>query len=91
MLKRLPAVLHCERLGFDPWVGKTPWRRKWLPTLVLLPRESHGWRRLVGYSPWGGKESDMTEQLHYFHQSTPLVLEAELTFHLKKIKNIHKF
>ena len=39
------------------------WRRKWQPTPVLLPGESHGWRSLVGYSPWGRKEFDMTERL----------------------------
>ena len=39
-------------------------KRKWHPTPVLLPGESHGWRSLVGYSPWGHTESDMTEQLH---------------------------
>ena len=43
------------------------WRRKWQPTPVLLPRKFHGWRSLVGYSPWGCKESDTTEQLHH-HQ-----------------------
>ena len=37
------------------------WRRKWQPTPVLLPGESHGWRSLVGCSPWGHTESDMTE------------------------------
>ena len=51
--------------GFHPWVGKIPWRRKWQPTPVLLPGESHGWRSLVGYSPWGCKESDMTEPFHF--------------------------
>ena len=40
------------------------WRRQWHPTLVLLPGKSHGWRSLVGCSPWGRKESDMTERLH---------------------------
>ena len=40
-------------------------RRKWQPTPVLLPAKSHGPRSLVGYSPWGRKESDMTEQLHF--------------------------
>ena len=53
--------LECRRPGFDPWVGKIPWRRIWQPTPVLLPGESHGGRSLVGYSPWGHKESDMTE------------------------------
>ena len=38
-----------------------PWRREWLPTLVFLPGEFHGSRSLVGYSPWGCKESNMTE------------------------------
>ena len=50
---------------FDPWVGKIPWRRKWQPTPVLLPRKFHGWRSLVGYNPWGHKESDTTEWLHF--------------------------
>ena len=42
-----------KRHGFDPWVGKIPWRRKWGPTPVFLSGESHGQRNLVGYSPWG--------------------------------------
>ena len=41
------------------------WRRKWQPTPVLLPGKSHGWRRLVGCSPWGHKESDTTKLLHF--------------------------
>ena len=49
---------------FDPWVKKMPWRRKWQPTPVILPGKFHGLRRLVGYSPWGCKESDTTEQFH---------------------------
>ena len=55
---------QCRRLmrhGFDPWVGKIPWRRTWKPTLVFLTGESHGERSLVCYSPWGRKESDTTE------------------------------
>ena len=45
-----------------------PWRRKWQPTLVFLPGESHGLRSLVGYSPQGSKELDRTERLHFhFH------------------------
>ena len=63
MAQRLKS-LQCRRPGFDPWVGKIPWRRKWQPTPVLLPGESHGQRSLVGYSPRSRKESDMTEQLH---------------------------
>ena len=41
------------------------WRRQWHPTPVLLPGKSHGWKSLVGYSPWGHKESDTTERLHF--------------------------
>ena len=48
--------------GFAPWVWKMPWIREWLPTPVFLPGQSHGQRRLEGYSLWGHKESDTTEQ-----------------------------
>ena len=61
MVKSLPAMLET---GFDSWVGKIPWRRRWQPTPALLLGKFHGWRSLVGYSPWGHKESDMTKQLH---------------------------
>ena len=57
-------------IGFDLWVGKIPWRRKWQLTSELLPGESHEQRSLVGYSPWGSKESDMTEQLHVHLRNT---------------------
>ena len=50
-----------KRRGFDPWVGKIPWRRAWQPVLVFLPEEFHGQRSLVDYSPWSCKESDTTE------------------------------
>ena len=50
------------RDSFDPCVGKIPWSRKWQPTPIFLPRESHGQRSLVGYnSLWGRKEPDTTE------------------------------
>ena len=55
--------------GLDPWVGKIPWRRKWQPAPVFLPGEAHRWRSLVGYSPRGRKESDMTERLHFHFQN----------------------
>ena len=75
---RSPAL--SGRFGFDPWVRKIPWRRKWQPTpVLLLPGKFHGWRSLVGYSPWECKESDKTERLHFlsfflfFTTSTTLV------------------
>ena len=48
-------------VGFDPWVGKIPWRRAWQSIPVFLPGESQGQRSLAGYSPWGHTESDMTK------------------------------
>ena len=45
-----------RRCGFNAWVGKIPWRRKWQPTPVFLPGESHGQRSLVGYGSWGDRE-----------------------------------
>ena len=50
--------------GFAPWIGKISCGWKWQPTSVFLPGKSHGQRSLVGYSPWGHKESDTTEQLN---------------------------
>ena len=60
------SACQCRRFrrcGFNPWVGKIPWRRKWQPTPVFLPEKSHGQRSLASYSPWDLKESDMNEQL----------------------------
>ena len=58
---RLPTMMET---GFNPWVGKISCKRKWQPTPVFFPGKSHGQRSLIGYSPWGRKESDMTEQLN---------------------------
>ena len=57
---------RCKRCGFDPWVGKTPWRRKWQPTPVFLSGTFQEQRSLVGYKEsdttlWDHKESDTTE------------------------------
>ena len=51
------------------------WRRQWHPTPALLPGKSHGWRSLVGCSPWGRKESDTTERLP-FHFSLSCIGEG---------------
>ena len=84
-LKRLPGMqeTRVRSLGRED-----PWRRKWQPTPVPLPGESHGGRSLVGYSPWGRKESDTTERLHFHFslscidwrrqwQPTPVFLPGE--------------
>ena len=52
-----------RRHGFDPWIGKISYRGKWQPTLVFLLGKVHVQRSLVGYNPWGHKESDTTKQL----------------------------
>ena len=52
-----------KRPGFDLWVWNIPWKWERLHSPVFLPGKSHGQRRLVGYSPWGHKESDRTEGL----------------------------
>ena len=51
---------------FNPWVGRIPGKRKWLPTAVFLPGEFYGQRSLVGYSSWGHNESDRTEATNTF-------------------------
>ena len=48
-----------KRQGFNPWVGKILWSRKWQPAPVFLPGKFHGQKSLVGYNPWGCKESKM--------------------------------
>ena len=50
-----------KRWGFNPWVGKIPWRRAWQSIAVFLLGESLGQRSLEGYSPQGRKELDTTE------------------------------
>ena len=60
--KKLKNLL-MQRLEFDHWVTKIPWRRKWQPAPVFLPGKSYGQRSLAGYSLWGNKEWDKTEQL----------------------------
>ena len=57
MVKNLSPM---QETGFDPYIGKIPWRKKWQPTPVFLPGKAQGWRSLAGYSPRGHKESDMT-------------------------------
>ena len=62
-------VRRQKRHGFDPRVGKIIWRRAWQPIPVFLPGESHGQRNLMGYSPWGHQELDMTKVTAHTGQS----------------------
>ena len=63
LLSGKESAFQRRRLGFDPYVGKIPWRRNWQHTPVFLPGKSHDQRSLVGFSPWDCKESDTTEQV----------------------------
>ena len=65
------SACKCTRCGFDPWVRKIPWRRKWQPTPVFLPEKSRGQRSLADYSTKGHRESDTTERLSM--QKSPTV------------------
>ena len=68
--------LKRTRIHMTQLISSTCWRRRqWHPTPVLLPGKSHGWRSLVGCSPWGREESDTTEQLH-FHFSLSCIGEG---------------
>ena len=62
-------------MAFLPYSAGLDWSRQWHRTPVLLPGKSHGWRNLVGCSPWGLKESDTTERLH-FHFSLSCIGEG---------------
>ena len=76
MVKNLPATQ-----GFDPWIGKMPWRREWSPSPVFLPGESHRQWSLAGYSAWVCEESDTTDQLsvHAQHLTRCLMKGPHLT------------
>ena len=93
-----------RRLRFDPWVGTTSWSRKWQPTPGFLPGKFHRQRSLVGYSPWGRKESDVTEWLNntqtYDRRSSgqaespatrgPVPPASRISFQVKPISEISK-
>ena len=63
MAKNLPAMQETQ---VNPWVRMIPWRREWQTTPVFLPREFHGQRSLVSYSPQGHKELDIEQLTLYF-------------------------
>ena len=69
-----------KRHGLDPWVKKIPWKRKWQPAPVCLSLKPYGQRSLVGYSPQGHKELDMTE-----HVSTSQFSFKFFSWHFKMI------
>ena len=84
---------RCKRRGFDPWVRKIPWSRKWQPIPVFLPRKSHGQKGLAAYTPQGCKESGETEcrQTRFLHSNVivfPFVGCEKIPLHCANI-NFH--
>ena len=70
------SELYVKLFSFGLWGSRNSfWRRQWHPTPVLLPGKSHGWRSLVGCSPWGCWELGTTERLH-FHFSLSCIGEG---------------
>ena len=79
------VCLQCRRHrrhGFDPWARKIPWRRERQPTSVFLPGKFLGQKSLVGYSPWGHKESDTTEQIAHWHYLSYFLFSTYFNFNL---------
>ena len=73
VVKNLPGMQEtCRRHGFNHWVGKLPWSRKYQPIPVLLTGKFHGERSLAAYRPWGCKESAKTEWPHTKKATEPL-------------------
>ena len=61
------SAYNARNMGSIPGCSKMPWRSKWQPAPLFLPGKFHGQRSLVGYSPWGHKESDKTEVTEQYH------------------------
>ena len=87
---------RCKRHGFDSWIRKIPWNRKWQPTEVFLPRKFQGWRSLAGYNHGAAKSrtwlSDWAhiyvERKHYrYHWSFSFTISLR-SFMKKKKKNV---
>ena len=79
LVENPPAM---QKTWFDSWVGMIRWRREQQPIPVFLSGESHGQRSLVGYSPWGHKESDTTEQIS-MHTHLAYSIWVEISFYPK--------
>ena len=79
-----------KRHEFDPWIWEDPWRRTWQPTLIALPGESHGQRRLAGYSPQGRNELNMTEvtsHANHFHCGCT-ILQPHQEFQFSSVQSL---
>ena len=85
-------MLETQEAGFHPSVGKIPWRRKWQPTPVLLPGDSHGQRSLADYSPLDHKGLDTTEAtLHTCREAEHVFIYLLVMCRSSLEKSIFKF
>ena len=86
MIKNPPTIhrycMSIHWVGFNPWVRKIPWGRRWQPTPAFLPGESHGQRNLAGYSPRGHKRAHrpalFTERTNSSHYPASLPLSSPM-------------
>ena len=77
-LRQQRICLQCWRSRFNPWIEKIPWRRQWLHKAVFLPGESHGQNSLVGYSPWGHRDTRVTNGFNFCVEEWHHFLEYQL-------------
>ena len=79
---------RCKRHGFDPWVGKILWSRKWQATPVFLLGKFHGQRRLAGYSPWGRRFGHDWVHISHTHTHTHTARRRPELEILKVLENL---
>ena len=86
-LKNLPAMweTQAQSLGWED-----PWEKGMTTHSVFLPGESHGQRSLMGYSPWGHKESDSTKQLRMYTSSTELIFSTLFSPHPPTLTHLNQ-
>ena len=78
-VKNLPAMQEAQKMnpepGFNPWFRKKPWRKKWQPIPIFLPKKFHGQRSLGGYNPWDHKsQAQLSNEIHLEHTVVSLFL-----------------
>ena len=91
-LRGKESACQCRRSRFAPWIGKIPWRRKWWPTSVFFPGKSHEQRSPVGYSPWGCKKSDTTDQPNtHTHTHTIILSHVSIFSSVQSLSRVWLF
>ena len=92
-LRSKESTCQYRRHGFNLWVRKMPWRRKWQPTLVFLPRKSYGQRSLVGQSMESQRVGHDWMTIKYLNIDAKIlnkILAYQIQQHIKKIIHPHQ-